>query len=253
MKIQHRSSGMGVTSMSETHTSTPQKRIKTAGIIGGLGLESTGLFYKAVNQYCLKKKLSTYPRLIINSVNTWAVTEILSKKDMQGLLHFLCQEISLIQEQVDFVAMACNSVHAVLEPLRCKVRVPIVSICEVVSKAVVRSGIKKVGIIGTTTTLNNCFYQQELTRRGLTFATLPPERESEIDSLIFKKVLYGQGGIQMQELLLQSVSDLRAQGCEGVIMACTELPLFIRQEDVAIPLFLSTQLLAEAVVVECDV
>lgn len=253
MEIQNHTSVMGAARMSETHTSDLQKRVKTAGIIGGLGPEATGLFYQAVNQYCLNKNLSAYPRLIINSVNTWAVTRILSKKDMQGLLQFLYQEIKLIQEQADFVAMVCNSVHAVLDPLRYKVRIPILSICEVVGKAVIRSAVKKVGIIGTKTTLSNCFYQQELTRRGIEFVTLPPEREAVIDSLIFKDVLYGRGRLQMRDILLKSVKDLRAKGCEGVILGCTELPLFIRQEDVEIPLFFSTQLLAEAVVDACNI
>lgn len=227
------------------------KRVKTAGIIGGLGPQATGLFYDVVNQVCLRKKLPVFPRLIINSVNPWAVTRILADRDMQALCRFLHQEAQLIQPQVDFVAMVCNSVHAVAEPLRRRLTVPLLSICEVVSRSVVRSGIKKVGIIGTKTTLNGSFYQQELSRQGVAFATLSTGQEAAIDALIFEEVLYRRQRSRMRRTLLESVRCLQRQGCEGVIMACTELPLFIRQEDVDIPLFLSTQLLAEAVVDYC--
>jgi aspartate racemase len=251
MEIQNSSPGMESPLLSPPGKSSSAQEVKTAGIIGGMGHQATALFYETVNQYCLKKKLEAYPRLIINSVNTWAVTALLSEKRMDELGHFLYREISLVQENVDFVAMVCNSVHAVLDQLRARLSVPVMSICEIVGKAVARSGVKRVGLIGTTTTLQHHFYQEELSRLGIPAVTLAAEREKLIDTLIFREVLYGRAQTQMQKVLLESIEDLRRQGCEGVILACTELPLFVQQKDVELTLFPSTQLLAEAVVDEC--
>lgn len=232
-------------------TKLPGKRVKTAGIIGGLAPQSTSLFYDTITQICLDRQLPAYPRMLINSVNTWAVTSILEEKNMNGLYAFLRKEVGLIQDQVDFIVMVCNSVHAVLDPLRKAAKVPVLSICEVVCKAISSTSIKKVGILGTKTTMDNCFYQQELSRMGIEYVTLPAARETTLDKLIFEKVLYGREQVKMRALILESIQYLQNQGCEGVILACTELPLFVKQEDTEMPLFLSTQILAEAVVEAC--
>ena len=78
---------------------------RTAGVIGGLGQLSTGLFYDAVTQICTSQRLAANPRLIINSVNTWEVTNILEQKDLEALYFFLKKEIKLLAEQIDFLVM----------------------------------------------------------------------------------------------------------------------------------------------------
>ena len=226
-------------------------RIKTAGILGGLGPQSTSLFYDAYTQYCLELNLPAYPRLLINSVNAWEVIEILKEKDLTRLYYFLKKEIDLIGDRIDFLVMVCNSIHAVLTPLRESVAFPILSIYEEVCKEVSRSSMKKVGILGTKTTVDNCFYQEELARYGIDHVILPPAREAAFDAFIFDEMLYGRGEGTMKRLILDGIRYLEEQGCEGVIMACTELPLFVTQMDTDMPLFMSTQVLAQVVVDTC--
>ncbi len=225
--------------------------MKTAGIIGGLGPQSTSLFYEAFTRYCLDHQLPAYPRLLINSVNAWAVTEILKERDMDQLLAFLKREARLIARQADFLVMVCNSVHAVLEPLRRAVGVPVLSIHEEVVKEVAITRIRKVGVIGTATTMRHTFYQDELARYGIAHARLPVEREAELDAFIFEEMLHGRGEGTMRRLLLDAVQYMADRGCEGVILGCTELPLFIRQEDTPLPLFSSTHILARRVMEVC--
>lgn len=224
---------------------------KTAGIIGGLGPQSTGLFYEAMTQYCLKHNLPSYPRLLINSVNTWEVTQILQRKNYEELYLFLRQEIALIADRVDFVVMVCNSVHAVIDKIRTEFDVPILAIYEEVCEKIAYSSVKKVGIIGTKTTTSNNFYQRELSNYGIDYVCLPETKEKAIDSCIFEEMLHGRGEGRMRSLILEGIEYMKQQGCEGVILACTELPLFVRQEDTDMPLFMSTQILAQAVTEEC--
>lgn len=226
-------------------------KLKTAGIIGGLGPQSTSLFYETFTQYCLDQKLPAYPRLLLNSVDAWEVIEILKEKDMDKLFAFLKQEIELIHDRVDFIVMACNSVHAVIDRLRAISMVPILSIYEEVCKNISHTSIKKVGILGTKTTVDHCFYQRELAMANIEYAVLPEEQEAAFDQFIFEEMLHGRGAGSMKKLLLEGIDNLKSQGCDGVIMACTELPIFISQKDTEMPLFLSTQTLARVVVEEC--
>lgn len=224
---------------------------RTAGVIGGLGQLSTGLFYDAVTKICTSQHLVANPRLIINSVNTWEVTSILEEKDLERLYFFLKEEIKLLAEQIDFLVMVCNSVHAVLPPLREHFNFPILSIYEEVCKEIALLQYRKVGILGTQTTMRSEFYQNELQSYGIAYEVLPEEDLQILDHCIFQEILHGRGDQKMKSLLLEGVDFLAARGCEAVVLACTELPLFISQSDTEMPLFSSTEILAKVVVEEC--
>lgn len=226
-------------------------RVKTVGILGGMAPQSTHLFYDLVVQQCLKEKNATFPRMIINSVNSAEVIEILDQKDLSKLYLFLRAEIERMQSQVDFVVMVCNSIHAVYKTLQTHLEVPILSIYEEVCKEIAISNTRKVGIIGTQTTVKQQFYQYELARYGINYAVLPEQMDHAIDRCIFEEIVLGKENHNMQNLLLEAIQYFEDHSCEGVIMACTELPLFITQKDTNMPLFLSTQLLAQATVERC--
>lgn len=224
---------------------------RTAGVIGGLGQLSTGLFYDAVTKICTAQHLVANPRLIINSVNTWEVTAILERKDLETLYFFLKEEINLLAGQIDFLVMVCNSVHAVLRPLREHFNFPILSIYEEVCKEIALLQYRKVGILGTQTTMQSEFYQTELQSYGIAYEVLPEQDLQILDQCIFQEILHGRGSEKMKTLLLDGINYLAGQGCEAVVLACTELPLFISQSDTAMPLFSSTEILAKVVVEEC--
>ncbi len=228
-----------------------ESKIKTAGIIGGLGPQSTSLFYQAYTQYCLDHHLPAYPRLLINSVDSWEVIEILQEKDMGKLFQFLRQEVELIQDQVDFIVMVCNSVHAVLDQLRAVSKVPILSIYEEVCKEIALSTNKKVGILGTKTTVDSCFYQRKLEYYHIDYEVLPDTQGKAIDQYIFEELLRGRDSGAMKQMLLKGIDQLKDMGCDAIILACTELPIFVTQADTDVPLFMSTQILAHKVVKEC--
>lgn len=225
--------------------------VKTAGILGGMAAQSTTLFYHTATQYCLKKQLPAFPRFILNSVNGHEVVELLRQKDMTGLFMFLNKEIEKIQGEIDLLVMVCNSIHAVLNPIRRSLHIPVLSIFEEVCKEVALSNIKKVGLIGTQTTIEHQFYQHELDRYGIEYAITSPEHCMAIDQCVFKEIVIGKNTGRMKQLLVEGIQQLEAQGCEAVILGCTELPLFMTQKDTDMRLFLSTQLLAEAVVERC--
>ena len=229
----------------------PVKINRTAGIIGGIGPQSTSLFYDAVTQYCLEHKLPDFPRIIINSINTWDVTKIVQEKDLDKLYHYLYSEIKIIEDKVDFLAIVCNSVHAVINPMRDKLKIPVLTIYEEVCEEIERSPYRNIGIIGTKTTVKSGFYQKELQRRNIQFSILPDALSAEIDHFIFEEMLHGRGEGTMKHLILNGIDYLSALNCDAVILACTEFPLFVAQSDTDIPLFFSTQILAQRVVQKC--
>jgi aspartate racemase len=229
----------------------PPRASYTAGILGGLAPQSTSLFYDTITQLCLRHYPQAYPRLLINSVDAWAAVRILDRRDLAALAAFLRHELGWLQDRCDFVVMVCNSVHAALAALRRELSIPVMAIHEEVAKEVALTGTRRVGVLGTRTTVASGLYQTELAAYGIEAVVLPPERVAAFDRFIFEEMLHGRFPGTMRRLIQEGIDSLVAAGCEGVVLGCTELPLFITQRDTEVPLFPSTQILARAVVDGC--
>jgi aspartate racemase len=220
--------------------------MKKVGIIGGLAPQSTTLLYSEIIRLCQQREQIQYPSMLINSLNLWEVVDLLGDKN--ALIQLFESEIQKIQDYVDFIVIPCNTVHFIFEEIRKRTKVPILGIHEEVANVVAASGIKKVGILGTKTTVYNKFYQDVLGKSSIECAILDDKNEAELNAMIFDKMVYGKNYAEMHELLKKEIEFLAQAGCDGVILGCTELPLFVSQEEVSIQLFPSTQILASSVV-----
>ena len=223
--------------------------MKTAGILGGLGPQSTALFYEEIIRLAQQREQVEYPRMIINSMSIWDFSACMN--DRLELFMLLSREMDRIQPQVDFLAMVCNTAHSIIDHLRLQAKVPLLAIQEEVVKKVRADGLQKVGIIGTSITSNSLVYAKELDRFGIDSLSLPQQVLDTFNQLIFEDMLRGQSYDAMHDQMLLHSKRLIDQGCDGIILGCTELPLFIRQEEVSVPIYPSTQILAESVLEKC--
>ena len=223
--------------------------MKIAGIIGGLGPQSTALFYEEIIRLAQKRDVVEYPRMIINSMSVWDFSD--KMHDQEQLFQLVAKEIVRIESQVDFLAMVCNTAHCILQPLRQFARVPLLAIQEEVVNKIRGDQLTKVGILGTQLTTGSRIYQEELDRHQIASLCLPDRMQESFNKLIFEEMLKGNSYELMHTRLVEYACYLIEQGCEGVILGCTEFPLFISQDDVAVPLYASTQILAESVMQGC--
>jgi aspartate racemase len=219
--------------------------MKKIGIIGGLGPQSTELFYHEFIRLCQTRKEVEYPNMFINSMNLWEFVHLLNDKKLT--FNLVKKEIAKIQDHVDFIASPCNTIHFIIDEIREFSKIPVLAIHEEVVKEVSKSKIKKVGILGTKTTVYNNYYQNELEKNNIDFEILSEQEEEKLNSLIFDKMLHGKDYNEMHKLLVKDIQLLKNKGCDGIILACTELPLFIKQKDVDVKLFASTNILAKSV------
>lgn len=218
------------------------------GVLGGLGPESTNYFYDRLVKICQDEENSKYPNVLINSIKLWEFVDLLEIEDKDKLVDYVNKEIEKIQDNVDFIVTPCNTIHIIIEEMRNFSKVPILGIHEEVCKEINKQGANKTGIIGTKFTSGGGFYQKELKRYDIEFETLNNEYESKLNDFIFETMLKGEGNKEMNKLLKKGIDKLKEKGCDSVILACTELPLFISDSEVDINLFSSTDILAESVI-----
>lgn len=106
---------------------------------------------------------------------------------------------------------------------------------------------KKIGLLGTIFTMQDDFYPLAFTKYDLEIIT-PSERDQEyINRVIWEELTHHILKEESRKRFLEVIKRLQAEGAEGVILGCTEIPLLIKQEDCKIPVFDTTTIHALAV------
>jgi aspartate racemase len=126
--------------------------------------------------------------------------------------------------------------------------IPFLSMTELVAERIQRDQRKCVALIGTKMVMLGSTYQTHLGLRGVRVEVPNPSDADQLDSIIFKELLFGIVRSQSQKRVLDVVKGLADRGCEGVILGCSEAPLLISPENSPLPVYDATDVLAEEAV-----
>ena len=89
-------------------------------------------------------------------------------------------------------------------------------------------------------------YPEKLAARGLQFARPSvPERET-INRIIMDELVYGVFKPEAVAFFQGVIGRLKEEGCDAVILGCTEIPLIMSDANSPLPTLDSTRLLARA-------
>lgn len=216
--------------------------MKTIGILGGLGPESTAAYYQTITRKYFELRADyAYPRIVVYSVNFKHYIDL--GYEAPDEVHDAIE--ALARAGADFVVAACNSVHIVYDQVSGSVSIPWVSIMDAAAESVRQSGMSTVGLLGTVFTMGKGFYQQAFSRHGLRTLTPGPEAQSKINDIIYDELVRAVVKDESRQFVLGCMRDLASAGAEGIILGCTELPFLIRQSDTDIPVFDTTTIHAE--------
>jgi aspartate racemase len=190
--------------------------MKKIGLIGGITPESTILYYQILNQ--LNSENLGRPHsaeVLINSFDFGKITK-LQKEGRWDLLDKMMVEagINLENAGANCILICANTMHICIDAVRKSVKIPVIHIAEVTSKKIIERKLKKVALLGTKYTMEKDFF------------------------IAIKQV--------SKEKYLGIINRLIKSGAEGIILGCTEIPLLIQQKDVAVPVFDTTEIHANA-------
>jgi aspartate racemase len=106
-------------------------------------------------------------------------------------------------------------------------------------------GYKKVGLLATDTTIRYQAYANDFEKNGIELVF--PQNQKTVTNIILN-IMAGRKLRSDKQALLKIVQDMKERGAEAVILACTELPLLISQNDADLPLFDTIEILARKTV-----
>jgi len=223
---------------------------KVVGILGGMGPEATADFFAKVIALTPAKRDQDHLRIIIN--NNPKIpdrTEAILAKD-EALFPILVETAkSLERAGVDFIVIPCNTVHYFYEDLIREVSIPILHmIREVVY--VVKAFLprcKRLGLIATTGTITSNLYQKEFLKVGVEVIVPDPQCQAKVMDAILR-IKAGQEKDRAREELVKAANLLIERKVQALILGCTEVPLVFKPGDFPVPVFDSSQVLAESTV-----
>jgi aspartate racemase len=227
--------------------------MRTAGMIGGLGPESTIDYYRSIiARYRERKPDGGSPRILINSLDVDKGITMLDAGRLDALADYLASGLEpLVRAGVDFAFIAANTPHLVFDELQRRSPIPLVSIVHATADRAIALGLKKVGLFGTGFTMRASFYPGEFQRAGIALV-IPTEAEREqIHRIYIGELLKNQFLTDSREATLGIAHRMKAEdGAEAIVLAGTELPLLLRGSDAGIDWLDTTVIHVEAVVDE---
>lgn len=223
--------------------------MKTLGIIGGLGPETTANFYMEVILACSKENKIHRPSIIIANVPIGFELEKNFIKHSRGKKQFLALLIdsatSLEKGGADFIVIPCNTVHVFIDEIRKAVNIPVLSIVEETVKFLREKNVKSVGVLATPSTVKNKLYNLKLEAGGIQ-AEFPKKEKQKLVGDIINKILRSDHDLNDKKEFLEIISKFSS---DFVLLACTDLHILL--SDKPNPRILDTmQILAGAAVRE---
>ncbi len=226
--------------------------MKTLGIIGGIGPESTIDYYHSIIQvFRTRKPEAGYPPLLINSINLDKLRAFVEAGDFRALVEYLLEELWKLQRAgVDFALVAANTPHLVFDDLQRASPLPLLSIVEATRDAARARGMKRLALFGTRFTMQARFYPDVFSRDGIDVVAPNLPDQDYIHDKYMNELINGVFLPETRAGLLAVVGRLKeTSGIDGVILGGTELPLILRESACeGIPFLNTTKIHVEAAV-----
>ena len=225
--------------------------MKTIGLIGGMSWESSKVYYELMNQK-VKQDLGGFHscKSILYSVD-FHETQYHQHRDEWSILDGMMADAAQRVEKAgaEIIVLCTNTMHLCANAITSAVSIPFLHIGDAVGKAIQKQELKKVALLGTKFTMEKDFYKGRLLDHFGIEVIVPQEKEREIvHQVIFQELVKGEISDGSREVFKRIIEGVEAQGAEGVILGCTEIPLLISETDVNIPVFDTTKIHAFAAV-----
>jgi aspartate racemase len=192
-----------------------------------------------------------HPQITMHSFPLSDYVRFFSRLDWEGAARLLLESADRVARAgAEFAICPANTAHEAFDFLKPRSPIPWLHIVEVVADAAQERGLAKLGILGTRFLMEGKVYGEVLSRRGIEAVIPEADERARINTLIFDELIQGTLKDSTRDYFRDAVTALARAGCDAAVMACTEIPLILRQEDVEVPLLDSTRLLARAALKE---
>jgi aspartate racemase len=217
--------------------------MKTVGLIGGMSWESTALYYQLLNQGVRERLGGLHSAKILLASVDFQEIEAMQQQRQWEQAGSLLAELGLGLEQAgaDCILLCTNTMHKVAPRIEDVLSIPFLHLADATARVVKEKGYTRVGLLGTSFTMEEDFYCGRLRSQGLTVLVPDQERRNEVNRIIFDELCCGQVLAESAKTYLETIDALAEQGAQAVILGCTEIGMLVSPEQSSLPLVDTTR------------
>jgi aspartate racemase len=146
----------------------------------------------------------------------------------------------------DFLICPDNTIHQALPFVAPRSPLPWLHIAEVVASEAASRGFRRLGLTGTRWLIESQVYPEKIAARGLEYLRPNATERDETNRIIMDELVYGIFRPESIAVFQRVIERMEREGCDAVVLGCTEIPLIISDANSALPTLDSTRLLARA-------
>jgi len=220
---------------------------KHIGIVG-CSAEGAALCYRTICAEAPKfMGEHAHPEITMHTHPLSEYMEYIYKDDWEGVADLMLSSAAkLALAGAKFAISPDNTIHQALDMVAKDSPIPWIHIAEAVAKKANKNGYKKLALTGTKYLMTGPVYTEILTKFGINVQIPDNKNREKIDSIIFSELVYGKFIEESRLYFNQVIQKLKDQGCDAVILGCTEIPLLVDPNDCPLPTLDSTRILARA-------
>ena len=229
-------------------------RYLTIGIVA-CSSEGAALCYRTICQEA-SNHLGKYahPEIIMHTPPLSEYVDALANEDLESVGKLMVHSANcLAAAGADFLICPDNTIHSAIHLAQKASALPWLDITEVVAKHAVQRDMRSVGLLGTKWLVESEVYPSTLRAFGISVVRPSNEEVHQVNEIIMNELVCDRVDARSTQRLLKILSAFADDGCDGVVLGCTELPIVLNDQNAKLPTLDSTRLLArEAVAFATD-
>jgi len=224
--------------------------MKTIGLIGGMSWESSAQYYAIINR-AVRDRLggSHSAKILMHSLDFGEIERLQHDGDWSSLTVQMADVAKRVQAGgADCVLICSNTMHLMADAMAAEIAIPLLHVVDPTSAAIVKAGLKRVGLLGTAFTMERPFYRDRLAAAGLEVLIPSDADRREVHRVIYEELVAGKFEPISRQIYREVIARLVERGAQAIVLGCTEIMLLVDQSDSSVPLFDTTSLHALAAV-----
>lgn len=192
-----------------------------------------------------------HPEVSLHSFPLAQYMKSIEANDWAGVAELmLASAEKLAKAGADFLICPDNTIHQASDLVEHRSPRPWLHIARVVAAEARRGGYRRLAVLGTRYLMEGAVYREALKAAGIEHRVPGPEQRERINQIIFEELVNGQFLPRSLTYYVEVIRALKDEGCDAVVLGCTEIPLLVTAESSPLPTLDSTRLLARAAVVK---
>jgi aspartate racemase len=188
-----------------------------------------------------------HPEVSMHTHSLAEYVKCIYRGDWQGVSELMLSSADkLAKIGAGFLICPDNTIHQALPYIELQSPLRWLHIAEVVADQAIECGFRRLGLTGTRWLVESEVYPEKLTARGLEYVCPNTAEREEIHRIIMDELVYGVLRPEAIASFQRVIGRMKEEGCDAVVLGCTEIPLIMNDSNSPLPTLDSTRLLALA-------